>query len=282
MSHIYALHDFDPRTFPMVRIHPDQAQEYNAKGYGIFHTVNEFRGPRRIDNLVRINAWAIDIDERPKGDQIKRFKEGLIPTMVIETLRGYHAYWAAKDAKKENWNAIVTDRLVPFYGADPKARDLARILRRPGFYHLKDPAHPFLVKKVWEWPVSYTEFQMATFYPCQSKAKQAKQEHEELKRTNPTTDSFWDRVWHLDCEFALEQLSGHAFVGGETYSFKHNASGTKNILANGKSTSCWIDRDGRIGSLDKGGPTIYHWLNWFHKNPKRVVEMIKEVFPDVC
>jgi hypothetical protein len=279
MSQLWALHDSDPKNFPMVRIHPDQCMEYNSKGYGIFQTINDFSGPRRIENLTRINAWAVDIDDGTKAEMISKLESGLVPTMVIETKRGFQAYWAAKDATKEHWNAIVLQRLVPFYGADRNARDLARILRKPGFFHLKDPANRFLVQKVWEWPVSYTELQMATFYPCEAEKENALKSHDQLKRETPVAGSFWDRVWNLDCEEALIRLSGHAYVGGEIYSFRRNATGTKNILVNGNGSSCWIDREGRIGSLDSGGPSIYQWLNWFHKNPQKVVEMIQEVFP---
>lgn len=282
MSQVYALHDSDPGNHRMERIHPDQAAEYNARGFGIFHTVQEFQGPRRIENLVRINAWAVDIDEGTKEAQLERIKAGLLPTMVIETKRGYQVYWAAKDAKAEHYKAIVADRLVPFYGADPKARDLARILRKPGFLHLKNPQEPFLVRKVWEYPVSYTELQMATFYPdASAHGDGARDEHaNRAGRPLHVAGSFWDRVAHLDCEEALSRLSGHPYVGGEVYEFKRNSSGTKNIYVNGKSTSCWIDTSGRIGSLDGGGPTIFQWLNWFHKNPQRVRAMIEEVFPE--
>jgi RepB DNA-primase from phage plasmid len=280
MSQMWALHDSDPKTFPMLRIHPGQANDYNAKGYGIFQTVNEFTGPRRIENLTRINAWAVDIDDGTKEAQIIRFNAGLVPTLVVETKRGYQAYWAAKDAKKEHWNAIVLERLVPFYGADKNARDLARILRKPGYYHLKNPNEPFLVRKVFEWNVAYTELQMAMFYPSLVSRERSSNEYARVKKEVPVSGGFWDRVANLDCEDALIRLSGHAYVGGETYSFKANPTGTKNIFVNGKGTSCWIDRAGKIGSLDDGGPTIYQWLNWFHKNPKRVAEMIKEVFPE--
>jgi hypothetical protein len=278
MSQIYVLHDSDPKNHPMVRISLAQAAAYNAKGYGVYQTINEFNGPRRIKNLVRINAWAIDIDDGSKDSQLARIRQGLTPTMVVETRRGYQVYWAAKDAKPEHWNEIVLKRLVPFYHADPKARDLARILRRPGFYHLKDPKNPFLVRKVWEWKVAYTELQMAMHYSpiedIESKGRISNQPQNHL------AGNMWERIANLNCEEALQRISGHPFVNGETYSFRSNSSGTKNIFVNGKSTSCWIDRNDRIGSLDGGGPTIYQWLNWFHKNPRMVVDFIKEVFPE--
>jgi len=281
MPQMYVLHDADPKSHPVQRIHPDQAAEWNARGFGIFQTVNDFRGPRQIANLIKINAWAVDMDAGTKSEMLARIQSGLIPTMVIETKRGYQAYWAAKDAKPEHWNAIVLDRLVPFYDADPKARDLTRILRVPGYLHQKDPANPFLVRKVWEYPVRYTEMQMAGFYPSTRKPElDAKRAHAEVRKQTPVAGSFWDRVWHLDCEEALSRLSGHVYVGGEVYSFRRNTSGTKNIFVNDQGTSCWIDRNGRIGSLDSGGPTIFQWLKWFHKDGKRVVTMIQEVFPE--
>ncbi|MCM2323508.1 MAG: RepB family DNA primase [Oligoflexia bacterium] len=281
MSQMYVLHDADPKSHPVQRIHPDQASDWNSRGFGIFQTVNEFRGPRRIANLVRINAWAVDMDAGTKPEMMARIHAGLIPTMVVETKRGYQAYWAATDAKPENWNSIVLDRLVPFYGADPNARDLARILRVPGYMHLKDPADPFMVRKVWEYPVRYTEVQMAAFYPSARKPEdEATRAHAEARRQTPVAGSFWDRVWHLDCEEALTRLSGHPYVGGEVYTFRRNASGTKNIIVNDRGTSCWIDRDGRIGSLSNGGPTIFQWLRWFHGDGKRVVAMIEEIFPE--
>lgn len=280
MPQWYAMFDADPKAHPVSRIHPDQARDLNARGFGIFRTVNDFRGPRRIANLVRINAWAVDLDEGTKPEMLAKLQAGLIPTMIVETKRGYQAYWAAAEAKPEHWNAIVLDRLVPFYGADPNARDLARILRVPGFLHLKDPQNPFLVEKVWEYPARYTELQMALYYPSTRQERDARTEHETEQRRTPVQGSFWDRVWHLHCEEALSRLSGHPYVSGEIYSFRPNASGTKNILVNGRGTSCWIDREGRIGSLSKGGPTIFQWLNWFHKNPRKVVEMIQEVFPE--
>ena len=277
MSHVYALHDSNPKEFPMQRIHPNQAKEFNEKGFGIFWTVNDFRGPRRITNLKKIVAWAIDIDKGTKAQMKNRIEAGLIPTMVIETKSGFHVYWKAKDAKTEHWDAIVSDRLVPFYGADKNARDLARILRVPGYYHLKNPTEPFLVEKVWEWDVGYTEMQMVQFYPVAREVQQ--REFNKIKKETKETDSFWDVIWNLDCEGALTKLSGHPSVGCEIYSFNPNRNGTKQIFVNGKSTSCWIDREGKIGSLSNGGPTIAQWLHWFHRDYKSVVQILREVFP---
>ncbi|MDX2244315.1 MAG: hypothetical protein NW224_26880 [Leptolyngbyaceae cyanobacterium bins.302] len=278
MKQIWALHDSAPDRFPMQLIDIKHASELNTKGYGIFETINEFNGSRKVDNLSKIIAWAVDIDESSKEVQLERIKKGLIPSLVVETKRGFHLHWLAVDATIENWKSIVKDRLVPFYGADPKACDLARILRKPGFYHMKDPLSPFMVKEVWKWKVAYTEKQMLTFYASSKSPKEAPKWKKSMTEKD---ESFWNHIYRMDCEEALSKISGNSFVNGETYTFRKNHSGTKNIFVDGKSTSCWIDRDGKIGSLDRGGPSIYQWVNWFHKNPTKVINFLKNEFPEL-
>lgn len=254
-----------------------RAREWNRKGFGIFWTVNDFNGARRIENLTRINAWAVDIDAGTKSEMRAKLNSSpVVPSKVVETKRGYQAYFNAKDAKPEHWNAILLDRLVPFFGADKNARDLARILRVPGFLHQKDPKDPYLVKEVHRHEVAYTEEQIANAFPAPRKAAEDRQKHAAAKRQHGGGDDFWERVWNLDCEDGLRRLSG---VTGESYTFKGVRSGNRNIYVDGKGTSCWIDRNGRIGSLSGGGPTLYQWLTWFGTKPKDAVDILKRVFP---
>lgn len=276
----YALPDSKESRGGAIRINRAHAQEWNAKGYGIFQTVNQFWTKRQTKNLVCINAWIVDIDGGDKELAWKKLMSGLVPTMIVETKNGYHGYWKAKDGTVDNWSAIVQNRLIPFYDSDKKAKDLARLLRVPGFYHLKDPANPFMVKKVHYAHVEYTEREMLAFYKDNVTSKKQKRLHNKIIKEQSVEGSFWDRVWSLNCMAALQKLSGHEYVKGETFEFKENASGTHNIYVNGKSTSCWIDADGRIGSFDEGGPTVAAWLNWYGHPWPRVIEMIKELFPE--
>lgn len=278
----YVLHDTDPSGHGGAkRINLADAESWNQKGYGIFWTINEFYGPRRVENLVYLNAWAVDMDKGSKPEMLQRIERSpLVPTMVVETKSGYHVYWKAEDATRENWKAIVDNRLIPFFQSDKKAKDMCRILRRPGFYHLKNPSEPFLIKKVSYQHVQYSEQLMLKSYPDLETKKIQNKIHRQTKKLNPIKGDFWERVWNLDCEYALSKLSGCIHVAEEVYEFKQNSSGTKNIHVNGKSTSCWIDQDGRIGSFEQGGPTIAQWLNWFHKDYVKVIQIIKEVFPE--
>lgn len=258
-------------------------------GYGIFATVNSFNGPRRKENLTRINAWAIDMDDGTKQQMHDKLEAFIAPpSLIVETKRGYQAYWFARDARPECWDYIVLERLVPHFGSDANARDLCRILRVPGFLHLKDPADPFPVMKVWQHKVFYTEHQFVNLLEKELPWRPSKQRHAahlaEARASSPTfsaSDTLWDAIWNLNCEEGLGRLSGHWAVGGEAYTFRRTTRGNLNIFVNGKSTSCFLDESRRIGSLDGGGPTLVQWLRWFKHDWKTVIAVLKEIFPQL-
>ena len=275
------MHDASPRgVFPVTQA---DAPQWNTpeQGQGIFWSVNAFHGARQIANLERICAWAVDIDDGTKEEQLAKIEQSpLVPSLVVETKRGYQVYWRAKDGTAGNWNAIVLERLVPFYGADKNARDIARILRAPGYLHLKDPADPFLISVVHRWDVSYSEADLFRHYPAVELEQVQRAQHDEVRRSQAIHgDDFWSRVWSLDCEEGLARLSGHPAVRGETFTFRRVRNGNRNILVDGKGTSCWIDANGRIGSFSKGGPTCYAWLHWYGNSPAECVRVLKATFP---
>ena len=286
---------------PAITISRDEAARWNTPelGFGIFATVNSFDGPRRKEHLRRINAWAIDMDDGSKEQQSRKLLAApLIPSLIVETKRGYQAYWIAKDGKAEHWNAIVLERLVPHFGSDKNARDICRILRVPTFLHLKDVADPFMVRVAWRHHVSYTERQMGDAFRWVQDPRAAKAAEDEGKRaaerdardharkqaaeTGATyTETFWEAVWNLDCEEGLSRLSGHWAVNGEKYTFRRTGRGNLNIFVDGKGTPCFIDGDRRIGSPSDGGPTLAQWLRWFKRDWKTVVAVLKEIFPQL-
>jgi len=276
-----------------IPVEKSDARRWNTPelGFGIFMTVNEFNGPRRKECLKTIRAWAVDMDEGTKVEQHAKLQRSpLVPTYIVETKRGYQAYWGAKDGRADHWNAIVLERLVPFFGADKNARDLCRILRVPSFLHLKDPNDPFLVREVWKQPVLYSERQIAEAFEWVPDRVAQRAFHEEQRRAaeaemraqskpSTITESFWDAVYALDCEDVLGRLSGHWAVGGERYKFVRTSRGRLNIYVDGKSSPCFIDEQKRIGSPSGGGPTVAQWLRWFKHDWKTVVAVLKEVCP---
>jgi hypothetical protein len=203
---------------------------------------------------------------------------------VVETRRGFHLWFLARDANPDNYRAVVNDRLLPFFGADPAVKDLARVLRVPGFYHMKDPADPFLVRVVDRTGAVYTESEMLEAFPdfggAQRKLKERRRQVRQ--RLDPEGSDFWERAYSLDCEAALARLSGHAAVDGEQYDFKRLGNGNTRIVVNGELTGLWIDQNGKIGSGDRGGPGVAQWLKWFHNRTYREVrQILLEVFPEL-
>lgn len=288
---LYRMHDAPDASKAAVVVKDlDEARLWNTpeRGNGIYWTVNSFNGARRKENLTRINAWAVDMDEGTKAEMhAKLLRSPLIPSAIVETKRGYQAYWCAQDGKAEHWNAIVLERLVPFFGADKNARDLCRLLRVPGFLHLKNPAEPFLCRGVWKQEVLYTERQIAQAFPWVASEQNRQHEHREARREHTQTsgdagEDFWAAVYNLDCRDALERLSGTGAVNGEKFTFRHCSNGNLNIFVDGKGTSCWVDTSGRIGSMSKGGPTVYAWLRWYGVPPGECVRVLKEIYPHLA
>jgi hypothetical protein len=302
MTQMYRMSDRPDVSKAAIPTTPEEARRFNTPelGFGVFATVNSFDGPRRKENLTRINAWAVDMDEGTKQQMHAKLQASpLVPSVIVETKRGYQAYWAATDGKAEHWNAIVLERLVPHFGSDANARDLCRILRVPGFLHLKDPSDPFKIRCVWKRTVRYSERQIADAFPWVANKAEHSRHLDEAQRAAERaakeaarkaaiaagqipTETLWDAIWDLDCEEGLSRLSGHWAVNGEKYTFRRTTRGNLNLFVDGKSSSCFIDENKRIGSLDGGGPTLVQWLRWFKHDWKVVVQVLKEIFPQLA
>ena len=286
MSRFYRLHDSDPELKQMGAIPTpvSELETWNVRGWGVFHVVNEFDGRRRISNLRRIRSWITEIDGDKDAARERLERSPLVPSRVIESKNGFHAYWDAKpDANPKHYKTITT-ALAERFGGDMNARDLARILRTPGFKHQKDPHDPFLVQQVHRWEVTYTERQMAWAFGVEFEDEQPEPKPKPRPLRFPTSDDgddFWTRAVGIDARIGLERLSGHWLVGGETIELKPAPRGRHNIRCDGKGTSCFVDADGKIGSADGGGPSIVRWCAWYGHSWGDIARGLKEVFPEL-
>jgi hypothetical protein len=239
-----------------------EAMKYNKNKYGVFYTVNGFKSKRRkSEEMSDFLAWAIDIDNIDKTIQKNNILSfSLQPSFVIESKNGYHVHWLSKDGKHDKHKEIMK-RLVRRFSADERAKDKARYLRMPNFYHWKDQNDPFMVKFVVDKPTNkYTQEQMLNALP------EVKIPKRTIKYDETNTD--------YDNMKALEILSGKPEVSCETFTFRKNSNGYQ-IFVNGKSSSSWIDNNGNIGSHSKGGPTWIQWLKYYgydYKEAKKIGE----------
>lgn len=282
---IYAMLDqkIEGKPTPAFLISPDDVTKYNDSGHGIFWTVNQFDGkPRKKENISKLNSWFFEIDEGDKEYQLKKIESGFEPSMIIETKRGYHVYFDIYESSSdlEEYRSILVDRLVPFYSADPKACDACRILRVPFTKHQKDPNDIFEIRLISQTTRKYTQKEIEKFY--QIKNPVAKERRMELKKilSFQNDNDLFSRIHSMNQAEALQRVSNTEACGMESINFKKNKSGLQ-IVVNGKPTSSWIDSNFKIGSYERGGPSIFEWINWYHKDPKKTYQFIKKYFPEL-
>ena len=131
----------DPALIRIVQSPPparDELVKLNKQGAGVFVTVNETDGRgRKSENITRVRAvWQEDDDGFDGAFPLQ-------PSMVVETSPGhFHRYWLVADEWPADERgradfAAVMERMVESYGSDKNAKDIARVLRLPGFLHRK-------------------------------------------------------------------------------------------------------------------------------------------------
>lgn len=112
---------------------------YNQRGAGVFVTISETDGAgRKLDNIVRVRAiW----QEDDSGEGVALPLE---PHIITETSPNKYHRIILVDGLTFEQHQQIQNTLVSHYGSDKNAKDLARVLRLPGFWHLK--GDPFQVK----------------------------------------------------------------------------------------------------------------------------------------
>lgn len=109
-------------------------QEKQNSGCGVYVVVNECDGKgRRRKNVVAARAVFIDLDGEPLPDVWP-----VEPDIINETSPGkYHCFWLVNRLRDLNRFSDAQARLAAFYSADPRVFDPPRVVRLPGFWHLK-------------------------------------------------------------------------------------------------------------------------------------------------
>jgi hypothetical protein len=224
---LYALHDYDKSKPGMFLVDPKDAKRLNSQGYGIHWMPQVFKdNVRKLENLERIRYWIADLDNGPKETMLRRIAQLPIdPTLVVETKRGYHVYWRAKDATLEKY-ATIEKGIAEFLCADGSLITPTHTLRFPGFYHMKDPKNPFLVKFVFARPKNeYSEkVMLRVFKPKPEDTPKHKMPisaqitaQEEMKKEN------WHKYLHTDRIVAgnrnneFSRIAYHLAQGGASY-----------------------------------------------------------------
>ena len=200
---LYALHDYDKTKPGMFQINPKEAKSWNEKGYGIHWMPQVFKdGSRKTEDLIKIRFWLADLDNGDKETMLMRIAASPVPTTcLVETKRGYHCYWLAKNATPENYVSIERG-IAEFFCADGSLITPTHTLRAPGFYHQKDPEHPFLIKTIWRIPENQysEELMMRVFKP------KPKMEFNKKFLAPPDLQKIADLGW-LDAHFNFSKIT---------------------------------------------------------------------------
>ena len=135
-------------------------------GMGIFIQVNEGKSERRhTENVVSLRALFIDDDKGVLPPDSPRLA-ALPPTLVVRTRRGWHYYWVLVPGEELSAFSQAQTTLAAHFDTDPAVKDLPRVMRVPGFLHLKDPSNPFLVQLVRAGSERYSIADVLNAYPA--------------------------------------------------------------------------------------------------------------------
>ena len=112
----------------------------NNAGGGVYFVVNQTDGEgRKRENIKKVRAVFIDLDGAPIAPVLKA---AIQPQAIIESSPGhYQAFWRCKGVALYEFTAIQSALARKFNG-DKTVKNLDRVMRLPGFYHLKK--EPFM------------------------------------------------------------------------------------------------------------------------------------------
>ena len=116
-----------------------ELEKLNTSGAAIYVAVNECQGHRSKAAVSRIRGVHADFDGVPEAT-LAAVRERLPPTIEVKssTTDRRHFYWLLQEGEVMSAELAETiNRGLVELGADPAATDISRLLRLPGFRHMK-------------------------------------------------------------------------------------------------------------------------------------------------
>ncbi len=112
----------------------------NRRGAGVYFVVNYCDGAgRSASNVTRVRALFVDLDGSPVDPVLNC---ALKPNVILESSPGrYQAFWRTKNVSLGEFTPLQK-ALIKKFDADPSCKDLGRVMRLAGFWHLK--REPFM------------------------------------------------------------------------------------------------------------------------------------------
>jgi len=118
------------------KVFPGNLRQLNSWGWSIYYRVNY--GYDTADTITHCPRLFCDFDDGNKTEQAEKIEaiagQGLVPSEVVESKRGYHVYWNVTDLTPGNFEHYQ-QRLASLMGSDISLGDLPQTMRLPGFSH---------------------------------------------------------------------------------------------------------------------------------------------------
>ncbi|MBS1983580.1 MAG: hypothetical protein JST16_05350 [Bdellovibrionales bacterium] len=141
--------------------------ELNEEGAGIFVQINVNDGNgRKSENIIALRALFADKDNGNFPD----FK--LKPTILVQTVQGQHVYFVLKDGESVERFRPAQQALIRNLDSDKGIHNLDRVMRLPGFFHMKNPAQPTLIKALSISNRRYSMDEVLRVYPITKASRQ--------------------------------------------------------------------------------------------------------------
>ncbi|MEH2440505.1 virulence-associated E family protein [Nostoc sp.] len=118
--------------------HWNELVELNKRGAGVFVTVNQTDGAtRKAENITSVRALFIDCDNGLPSEFHNT------PSIVVNSScndKG-HAYWVLSEPSNDvDKFTAKQQQLINYYVSDKAVKDLPRVMRLPGLFHMKGEA----------------------------------------------------------------------------------------------------------------------------------------------
>jgi len=251
--------------------HKNALAALNAKGAGVFVTVNEtdLTG-REAHNIQKVRALFLDLDGSPR-QPILDLPEDLQPHIWIESSPNrWHAYWLVNNCELDQFKPLQ-QALAALFDGDKQVCDLPRVMRLAGFSHNKQ--EPFITRIVELQEHNLTPFSVNKLIVGLGLNNIRVQERPKNKQ--PKNDD------HIYASEQGEQNHGHHGHHGHTESDKNDDFDlvlTKEQINDLKSAlsflSCedykeWTDTASALKTVSNSDDVgLNLWLEWSSKSPK--------------
>ena len=152
----------------------------NNQSAGIFYNPNQtdLLG-RRKSNIVRVRVVYCDVD-----DGLERYFP-IKPSAIIKTKNGYHYYFLIEGYFPLEIFELMLQSIIKTYKTDKSVCDISRVMRLPGFFHVKDVSDPFLIFiKEFNPDLRYTFDELKVAFPIEEIAEKKKKANQILTKNS--------------------------------------------------------------------------------------------------